>query len=255
MEEYNENKYCCAKIWYRTRGNDTFYEFIKQSNYKYKDSIWTGCDIDDNQDIAGIVQEFRNGYKKRFISLDDNNQGNSTESLPSKLMECPDCGKQVSRRAQICIHCGCPLSSIVETTPAQFYGVKRINDTRVIGQPKTYLSRAWVINKQATGVDDLSIIASGITKERAELLLNYLVAHNGEGEIIIDTACKQENQQITRYIDETINPNVPVVCPRCGSKDITIGQRGYSVISGFIGSGKTINRCGKCGYSWKPDMT
>lgn len=27
----------------------------------------------------------------------------------SKLMECPDCGREVSRRAAACPHCGCPL--------------------------------------------------------------------------------------------------------------------------------------------------
>ncbi len=41
-------------------------------------------------------------------------------------------------------------------------------------------------------------------------------------------------------------------CPRCGSTQITTGQRGYSLFSGFLGSNKTVNRCANCGYSWKP---
>lgn len=41
-------------------------------------------------------------------------------------------------------------------------------------------------------------------------------------------------------------------CPKCGSTAITTGQRGFSLISGFWGSGKTVNRCGNCGYKWKP---
>ena len=41
-------------------------------------------------------------------------------------------------------------------------------------------------------------------------------------------------------------------CPKCGSKSITAGQRGYSLLTGFIGSGKTVNRCANCGYKWKP---
>lgn len=41
-------------------------------------------------------------------------------------------------------------------------------------------------------------------------------------------------------------------CPKCGSTSITAGQRGYSLITGFIGSGKTVNRCANCGYKWKP---
>ena len=43
-----------------------------------------------------------------------------------------------------------------------------------------------------------------------------------------------------------------VCCPKCGSTNITAGQRGYSLVTGFIGSGSTVNRCAKCGYKWKP---
>ena len=43
-----------------------------------------------------------------------------------------------------------------------------------------------------------------------------------------------------------------VKCPRCGSTAVTAGKRGYSLISGFIGAGKTVNRCAKCGHKWKP---
>ena len=43
-----------------------------------------------------------------------------------------------------------------------------------------------------------------------------------------------------------------VKCPKCGSTQITTGQRGYSLFSGFLGSNKTVNRCAACGYSWKP---
>ena len=106
---------------------------------------------------------------------------------------------------------------------------------------------------QATPLHDLSIIACGLTKERAELLLNYLTAHGGEGELVVDTECTIENDPVTRYIDATINPNAPVTCPRCRSTEIRIGQRGYSIVTGAIGSSKTTNRCGKCGYTWSPE--
>lgn len=41
-------------------------------------------------------------------------------------------------------------------------------------------------------------------------------------------------------------------CPKCGSTNVTTGQRGFKLTTGFLGSGKTVNRCGNCGYSWKP---
>lgn len=43
-----------------------------------------------------------------------------------------------------------------------------------------------------------------------------------------------------------------VVCPKCGSTSITTGQRGFSIMTGFIGSNQTMNRCANCGYKWKP---
>lgn len=48
------------------------------------------------------------------------------------------------------------------------------------------------------------------------------------------------------------NPSNTIKCPRCGSTAITTGQRGFTLTTGFLGSGKTMNRCGKCGHKWKP---
>lgn len=44
----------------------------------------------------------------------------------------------------------------------------------------------------------------------------------------------------------------PVHCPKCGSTQISTTARGYSMMWGFMGAGKTVNRCAKCGNTWKP---
>lgn len=41
-------------------------------------------------------------------------------------------------------------------------------------------------------------------------------------------------------------------CPKCNSQNIAIGKRGFSLLTGFIGSSQTMNRCGNCGHKWKP---
>ena len=41
-----------------------------------------------------------------------------------------------------------------------------------------------------------------------------------------------------------------VFCAKCGSASIATINRGYSVVSGFIGSGKPVNVCQVCGYKW-----
>jgi hypothetical protein len=43
-----------------------------------------------------------------------------SNSLDSKLIACPDCGKLVSRRAPSCPHCGCPVTEvIIENFPTE----------------------------------------------------------------------------------------------------------------------------------------
>lgn len=44
----------------------------------------------------------------------------------------------------------------------------------------------------------------------------------------------------------------PVMCPKCGSTSIATINRGYSVVWGFIGSGKPMNVCQKCGCKFRP---
>ena len=48
-------------------------------------------------------------------------------------------------------------------------------------------------------------------------------------------------------------PSTPkVTCPKCGSTAISTQNRGFSMVTGFIGSGDPRNVCQKCGYKWKP---
>ena len=47
------------------------------------------------------------------------------------------------------------------------------------------------------------------------------------------------------------HPNT-VRCPKCGSYSVATTNRGYSLLTGFIGSGSPRNVCQKCGHKWKP---
>jgi uncharacterized C2H2 Zn-finger protein len=79
------------------------------------------------------------------------------------------------------------------------------------------------------------------------------VAGNIEREKIARNSAilKEENKQRNHEFEERV-ANAPLKCPRCSSTAVTIGTRGYSMITGFIGSGETMNRCGNCGHKWKP---
>ena len=72
--------------------------------------------------------------------------------------------------------------------------------------------------------------------------------------LIIELATEY-NQEIVSQIqqsNETEDDKNQVHCPRCGSTQIGVINRGYSLFSGFLGSGSARNVCQKCGYKWKP---
>lgn len=74
--------------------------------------------------------------------------------------------------------------------------------------------------------------------------------------IKLSTENKQANKQINEIIKQTQKfqeqqTNI-IKCPKCGSTAVATGERGYSLLTGFIGSGQTMNRCGNCGHKWKP---
>jgi hypothetical protein len=47
-------------------------------------------------------------------------------------------------------------------------------------------------------------------------------------------------------------PSGPVKCPYCGSDQVQAGQRGWRLTTGFIGSGKILMTCLRCGKRFKP---
>ena len=62
---------------------------------------------------------------------------------------------------------------------------------------------------------------------------------------------ERQKQETMLRIKRSQSNSVPT-CPRCGSHSIATVNRGYSIVWGFIGSGKPMNVCQKCGRKWKP---
>ena len=60
-------------------------------------------------------------------------------------------------------------------------------------------------------------------------------------------------QEPVRPAKSTSTTSTPkITCPKCGSTAISTQNRGFSMVTGFIGSGDPRNVCQKCGYKWKP---
>lgn len=78
--------------------------------------------------------------------------------------------------------------------------------------------------------------------------------HNNQMNAVNAKAEEESQKRYDEYLakQKAEEEKNTVRCPRCGSTQITTGQRGYSLLTGFLGSNKTVNRCAACGYSWKP---
>lgn len=67
-----------------------------------------------------------------------------------------------------------------------------------------------------------------------------------------DTDIIEYTAKISQFKQQAEDSKNQVKCPKCNCTDIGVVNRGYSLIWGFIGSGKSMNVCKKCGYKWKP---
>lgn len=89
------------------------------------------------------------------------------------------------------------------------------------------------------------------TLEENKNLIAVRCKHCDKQVIVLEkhTTIEHTQEKIDKVTKMTA-PNTPK-CPKCGSTSITAGQRGYKLLTGFLGSNKTVNRCANCGYSWK----
>ena len=172
------------------------------------------------------------------------------------LLKCIDCGSDVSSYAKMCPHCGCPVTQITDSVNRdKLFGIE------VIALPKddSYIS-GFVCQVYNVGYSEsLSIIrhtpfiiSDGMTSNTANTLKDLLDREGCESRII-------ESKEVTEKFTiqdlkkrKLFQKYQPLTCPRCGSTAVTTGSRGYSLVWGFIGSNKTVNRCGKCGHTWNP---
>ena len=255
------------------------------------------------------------------------------------LINCPECGKQISDKAAACIHCGYPLENAAQTNnkarPSSICSIRleKITDlvkiavhsteiaailnittdelTTAIKQMPCILKANIDINEGDSILSKLSAFPMVVSMDApikvnasprtysvivtnyrglkwmpvANILANYnktepksmlhtlnhlpAVLLSGQ-ELALCQSCVAElaAKGISAKLqsDNEINhlpyfPNhdkgLPEIrnvprCPKCGSTSISTGQRGYSLVTGFIGAGRTTNRCASCGYKWEP---
>lgn len=172
------------------------------------------------------------------------------------LISCPECGKEISDKAISCPNCGYPINSAADNqTNDKKYDVilEKFNlDQRMV-------TVKFLLDIKKTSLSDCvrltnnvpSTLFSGISFDIATKTVSHL-QNLGNKVILQESTSVGDGQDEINLSAYYIGQNAPIQCPRCGSTSITTGERGFSLLTGFIGSNKTVNRCAKCGYTWKP---
>lgn len=147
------------------------------------------------------------------------------------LIKCPECGKEISDKSSSCIFCGYPIDELLNS-------ICKIN-----GVEFDLSSYKEKIDSSNQNEDILSEIEyelfdkiETITIDESEELLNIMLTTN------------RVPKSFNSHHTSALLPH----CPRCGSTSISTGSRGWKWTTGFIGSGKTVNRCANCGHMWEP---
>lgn len=171
------------------------------------------------------------------------------------LIKCPECGKEVSDKAQSCIHCGYPFLNN-DTLDSKLYKVilTKINQNqkiKTVTKVREFTGLGLADAKKFVETLPNTII-SGISMEECKMVQSHFSSCDANVDIQIDNTTKERNTVLENINIPDVKDKNNLTCPKCGSTSVVIGQRGFSLLTGFIGSNKTVNRCGNCGYRWKP---
>ena len=165
------------------------------------------------------------------------------------LIKCPECGKEISDKSKACIYCGYPLDELADNTENKSYKLVLVAVDRTSGNLLNITNK---LRELMPGRDNKELIAIVVDRFKFHILKDGLT--HSEAEVL-----KHELYSMSMYTeiipsesDIDVLKNIQLRCPRCASTQVTIGIRGFSLLTGFVGSNKTINRCGKCGHTWKP---
>lgn len=106
-----------------------------------------------------------------------------------------------------------------------------------------YITLTYIWNDRKSNRTDICVNWD-LYNAMVELKKNDIIEYN--------LKMSQFRNQVEQQKTSTSQTASMVRCPKCGSTNITAGQRGYSLLTGFVGSGSTVNRCANCGHKWKP---
>ncbi|MCF2554418.1 ribosomal protein L7/L12 [Faecalicatena contorta] len=177
------------------------------------------------------------------------------------LIKCPECNKEISDKAKVCIHCGYPISEIIEQQNHNngFFKIRLINCFNKKPNAIMHVRAITGLDiKKAKALVDLNqpVIISGLTYDDANAIKK--IFNNDDIEISIEEDNESTNRTIINIKDD--NPKVQnytqpqqplqpqpqnqVHCPYCNSTNVNKISSTKKAAS-IIGLGILSNKIGK----------
>lgn len=143
-------------------------------------------------------------------------------TLDMALINCPECNKEISDKSKACIHCGFPLETNVKNTKCNINGKEY--DLSFIFEEENKAKCIGIFKKMVNcGLVDAKNIIDNIL-EKNEIPRTITVKQ------------VQTNQECAN--------NMPK-CPKCGSINIQVVPRKWSLLAGFM-TNKVDRVCVNC---------
>lgn len=146
--------------------------------------------------------------------------------------------KNISDKSKQCIHCGFPLDELKIQKYILINGIKcdASNLYDIINLYKNDNEKNGIYKKIYDQIKTYDLSSEDICKLSNQIFKTKTIP-------------KEYNGQTQ---EEYIKQKNTIHCQKCGSTSISATTKGYSLLTGFLGSGKTMNYCKNCGYKWKP---
>lgn len=165
------------------------------------------------------------------------------------LIKCPECGREVSDKASTCIHCGYPLSELSQQKP-QVSQPAHSPDITSSYSFKLLLADKDLVELECCKCGKVLCLYEDsfyfTSDERCVSNCDIRCSKCGNSAPAYSTFWNRAGSSSQKNKEEKLQ------CPRCKSTLVTTGSRGVSFWTGLWGSNKTVNRCGKCGFTWEP---
>lgn len=156
------------------------------------------------------------------------------------LIQCADCGKMVSDRADACPNCGCPVSESLKEQPKH---ICVYNGKPIVFDDETYdRIMKWI--EYGRKEKDWTKVAAELYRIMKRCVSDDYDVYSP----LVDEIINAESvpQVFNAEIRIRPNPNQKT-CPKCGGHDFTPVRRNHSFFGGFA-TQKVDMICNHCGY-------